>query len=269
MMRRLRVVLLLVVCAAGVHAETLRVLFVGNSYTFVHGVPELLKEMARSKGHELEYEQQTPGGRSFQKHWEEGKAVRKMKDGPFDIVVFQNQSFEPVMDPDNMMKYGRMLAAEADRAGAKKLYYLTPAYKEPVGWMKKDNDAARRGAKLFPEMHERLVASYSKLARDTGGDVAPVGVAWKLAYEAMPDVQLHAPDHSHAAPAGAYLTALVFYAALYGEAPVDMPEKLEILARRKGKIQTTAINLDSATRRLLEVSAWQACREFSLLPPAR
>ena len=76
-MRRFVIVLLLFAGVLTASAEKLRVLVVGNSYTFVNGVPDMLKQMAEAKGHELEYEQQTPGGRSFQQHWEEETAVKK------------------------------------------------------------------------------------------------------------------------------------------------------------------------------------------------
>jgi hypothetical protein len=239
------------------------VLFVGNSYTYVHSVPEILKTFADKKGHELIYEQQTPGGRSFQKHWEEKKAVKKMKTGNFDLVVFQNHSFEPVSDPDNMVKYGKLLAAEAANAGAKILYYQTMAYKEPLGWMKKDNEVSRRGLALFNEMNERLVESYSRLAKETGGEVAPVGTAWKLAYESVPGLQLHGPDHSHAAPAGAYLTALVFYASLFDEDPKNMPRKMTIETLKKGKPHSEEIRIDSKTRKALEAATKDAMRTVS------
>jgi hypothetical protein len=263
-MRRGLIILLLFAGVLSVSAEKLRVLFVGNSYTFVHGVPDLLQQMAEVKGHELEYEQQTPGGRSFQQHWEEGKAAKKIREGDFDIVVLQNQSFEPVGDPANMMQYGKLLAAEIDKIGARKVYYLTPAYKEPLGWMKKDNNQARRGMALFPEMYPRLVQAYSTLARETEGTVAPVGMAWKLAYESIPDIELHQPDHSHAAPNGAYLTALVFYSTFFSEKPTGMPGKLTVQAKKKGKMQVTEIKLDAATHSALETAAWNACRQFHL-----
>ena len=186
-----------------------------------------------------------------------------MQKGAFDIVVFQNQSFEPVGDPSTMLKYGTLLAAEADKSKARKIYFLTMAYKEPVGWMKKESAEAQRGAKLFPEMHDRLVEAYSRLARKTSGEVAPVGIAWKQAYESIPGVGLHGPDHSHPSSTGAYLTALVFYSTIYGEPPQDMPGKLTVPARKKGK-PPTKIDLDSETRKALEAAAWKACREFSL-----
>lgn len=267
-MRRTLFRSLFILCLLGAslegRAEKLRVLFVGNSYTFVNNVPEQLKEMARSKGHDMEYELQTPGGRSFQKHWEEGKAVEKMQTGGFDIVIFQGQSFEPVSNPANMMKYGKRLAAEADKVGLRKIYYLTMAYEEPLGWMKKESKEARRCLKLFPEMNDRLAKAYAKLARETGGDVAPVGLAWQMAYESVPEIELHAPDHSHANETGAYLTALVFYATIYGEAPVRMPSKLRLKSRKKGKMESTEIRINSKTRKSLEILAWRACQEFML-----
>jgi hypothetical protein len=252
----------LLVLLVGAEAKQLKVLFVGNSYTYVCNMPEIVQQMAEAKGHTLEFEQQTPGGCSFQRHWEEKKALEKMQNGRFDFVVFQNESFEPVCDPDNMMKYGKLLAAEADKAGARRLYYLTMAYKGPVKRMKGDTEEARRAKALFPEMNERLAAAYSQLAKETDGQVAPAGLAWKLAYEADPDLKLHAGDLSHPAPAGAYLTALVFYSSLFGEEPVDMPGKLTVTNRKKGKLQPLEIDIDPVTRKKLEAAAQKAGQEF-------
>ena len=257
-MKRLFILLTLLLLS-NAHAKSLKVLFVGNSYTYVCGMPDILKAMAEAKGHTLHYEQQTPGGRSFQQHWEEKKAVEKMKADTYDVIVFQNQSFEPVGDPENTIKYGKLLAAEAGKTGARKLYYLTMAYEEPVKWMKQDNAKARRGAALFPEMLERLTQSYTRLANETDGKIAPVGIAWNMAYQAKPDLKLHAADHSHPSAQGAYLTALVFYASLFEETPEDMPDRLTVQVRKKRKLQPLEIHLDSETRKTLETAAQQAC----------
>lgn len=273
-MKKLFILIALLALLADAQAKSLKVLFVGNSYTYVCGMPEILKAMVEANGHELHYDQQTPGGRTFQKHWEEKKAVEKMKTGDYDIVVFQNQSFEPVSNPENMMKYGKLLAADADKAGADKLYYLTMAYKGPVKWMKTDSEEARQGAALLPEMHDRLVESYTRLATETDGTIAPVGIAWKLAYEANPALKLHSGDQSHAAPQGAYLTALVFYASLYGNELDNMPSELTVKTRKKGKMQDLEIKLDTKTQNVLTAAAREACRPYSknscvrLLKPA-
>jgi len=115
------------------------------------------------------------------------------------------------------------------------------------------------GANLFPEMHDRLVEAYSQLAKETGGDVAPVGVAWNLSYESMPDLQLHADDHSHAQEHGAYLTALVLFSTLFDEDPVNMPRKLVI---QNDQTRSYEIRFDSKIRRHLEATAQKACKEY-------
>ncbi|VGO23053.1 SGNH/GDSL hydrolase family protein [Pontiella sulfatireligans] len=260
-MKRLFLFLTTLIVLTSAQAKSLKVLFVGNSYTYVGAMPEILRTMAEAKGHELIYEQQTPGGRSFQQHWEEKKAVEKMKAGNFDVIVLQNQSFEPVGDPEKMMKYGKLLAAEVDKSGAEKLYYLTMAYNAPVKWMQGDSEEARKGIALLPQMHERLVESYTRLANETEGRIAPVGIAWKLAYESNPDLQLHSADHSHPTTTGAYLTSLVFYSTLFDEEASDMPGELTVEMRKKDKIKFIKIKLDAQTRKTLEAAAKAACKE--------
>ena len=53
--------------------------------------------------------------------------------------------------------------------------------------------------------------------------VAPVGQAWDRARAAYPDLVLHAGDGNHAAPAGAFLAALVLAAVMTGVSPERLP----------------------------------------------
>jgi hypothetical protein len=262
-MRNLISLLTLLLLALVTEAKTLNVLFIGNSYTYVNGVPEIIKTMAEAKGHQLNYEMQAPGGYNFEKHWQDKTAAQKIENGNFDAVVLQNQSFEPVYNPDNMMKYGGLLAAVAKKAGARVVYYQTMAYKAPMEWMKEDSDSARRGMKLFPEMHERLVESYNRLADAAGGEIAPVGEAWKLSYEAMPDVRLHDAKNSHSAIEGAYLTALVLFATLFDEEPAGMPAQIDLVYMKKGEEKTADIRLSPEVLKGLETAATKAWRQYA------
>ena len=80
MTRSLFFTLLWIVCSLSAQAEELRVLFIGNSYTAVHCVPEIVRIMAESKGHKLEYEQHTPGGRTFQQPGHEETMTNEPRD---------------------------------------------------------------------------------------------------------------------------------------------------------------------------------------------
>ncbi len=45
-----------------------QVLFIGNSYTYMNGLPELINQIAISKGNSLIYESHTPGGSTLMQH---------------------------------------------------------------------------------------------------------------------------------------------------------------------------------------------------------
>ena len=43
------------------NTQALKVLFIGNSYTYVNDVPAMVKELATSAGENLDYDQHTEG----------------------------------------------------------------------------------------------------------------------------------------------------------------------------------------------------------------
>ena len=45
-----------------------RALFIGNSYTYMNSLPELINQIAISKGNSLIYESHTPGGSTLMQH---------------------------------------------------------------------------------------------------------------------------------------------------------------------------------------------------------
>ena len=197
----------------------LKVLFIGNSYTAWHTLPEIVAQMAHSKGKRLYYEMHAPGGRTFEKHWNEGVAQEKIQHKRWDYVMFQNQSFEPVYAPENMRLYGRQLAELVHESGATNVYFVTWAYARERDFIK-ENPEYRR---LYVDMQARLNAGYGALAKEVNGLLCPVGPAWKVFRERYPEVELHHTDASHASPKGAYLSALMMYRVLFDEEVEDMP----------------------------------------------
>ena len=64
------------------------------------------------------------------------------------------------------------------------------------------------------------------IAKQLRATVAPVGVAWRDALAADPELVLHTADKSHPNPAGFCLAACVFYATLLGKSPEGLPGQL-------------------------------------------
>ena len=99
-----------------------------------------------------------------------------------------------------------------------------------------------------------LNGAYFDIARELHALVAPVGIAWKKALAANPNLILHQSDKSHPNPTGSYLAACVFYGTLFDKSPVGLPGEL-----KKGALVLVRVAPDEA-KRLQEV-AWQTVRE--------
>jgi hypothetical protein len=206
----------------------MRVLFIGNSYIASHNLPAIVAQMAKHKGKVLHHEAHLPGSRTFRKHWEEGKAVKLIRKGGWDAVVLQGQSFEPVGDPANTLKYAERLCKEIDKVKARKVFFCTWAYGPRPRMLRTIENPEHRAQieKLLPEMQQRLNATYSDAAKRCGGEVAPVGPAWELSLKLKPRRRLHGRDQSHPAPVGSYLAGLVLYAVLFEDSPTNMPRSI-------------------------------------------
>jgi hypothetical protein len=85
---------------------------------------------------------------------------------------------------------------------------------------------------LFPE-HPRknntwegrtLWELHTEIAARENACVAPVGLVWDEVIFRKPSLILHEPDGNHASEAGLFLSALVFYQIITGEAVESLPE---------------------------------------------
>lgn len=226
-----------------------RVLFVGNSYTSVNDLPAVVRAFgfASKPPVELVVEAITPGGMTLEGHAaEKGKdSVRaRLENGAFDVVVLQEQSQRPIVEPDKMLAAAKELAALAAKAETRIVWYAT--------W-------ARAGK---PEQQEGLDAAYARCQEACGGTLALVGDAWArvlTAKEPKDRVALHDTDGSHPTVAGTYLAGLVVFAAITGREIDKLPAHLAEPSQTKGEERVLA-DLDSRTAKLLQQAA---------VPPAK
>lgn len=198
-------------------APALRVLFVGNSYTYVNDLPNTVRALgAATPGGAVDVDMLTVGGATLQDHWNDTSMVSRITTGGFARVVLQGQSVEPLSQPSVFQRYATLLAGAVRDGGAQPVWYAT--------WARRAGDPIYSNPGLTPDTMTRgLEAAYQQAARDGGGVVARVGAAWQLALAEQPEVVLYADDGSHPSPAGTLLAACVMLQALTGLAPV-VPE---------------------------------------------
>ena len=200
-----------------VAAKPIRVLFIGNSYTFYNNLPKLIESIAESQknGPHIETSVSLKGGMSLKWHWENGKAVEAVRRGGWDFVVLQEHSLlgkavpagsEPRVDgPDAYFEFAQKFDSEIKKVGAKTILYAT--------W-------ARDG---FPEQQRRLDDAFTRLAHKIDASIVPAGLAWTVSRLEAPSIKLHMPDGSHPTMAGSYLNALIFYQCLTGRTASNPP----------------------------------------------
>jgi hypothetical protein len=210
-------------------SRTTRVLFIGNSYTYFNDLPEIFAKLAEA-GHQgrVDARMSAPGGWRLKDHWEKGAARKLLDDEHWDFVVLQDQSRlgtsywvngkDHVWDDSRFRPYAEKWAAAIHDKHATPVLFLT--------WAGKD----------APEDQATLNFAYVRAAKDTGSVVAPVGMAWDAVRHEHPLLNLFYEGYgSHPSPAGSYLAACVFYAAIFHQSPVGLPLK----------ITGTPVNLDA------------------------
>jgi hypothetical protein len=196
---------------------TLRVLFIGNSFTYVNNLPELVTGMAAAmtKPVTIESRQVTVGGATLRQLWRAGPAVDAIRGSRWDFVVLQEQSGlgatmvngESLINDPSVLFWPavRTFDAEIKRAGAKTV--LLQTWGPPKG----------------TRNYDALAHAYFTIGREIGALVIPAGLAWQRVLAARPSAPLHMADGSHPAPAGSYLTALMTVATLTGAMPTGVP----------------------------------------------
>lgn len=210
--------------------DTLKVLFVGNSYTYVQNLPQLVSIISEGTKTKLVTRKSTVGGAYLSEHWkgERGLKTRQLiRQGHFDVVVLQDNSMATILQPDSTAKYAKLLCRLIIESGAKPYLYMTWA-REKV-----------------PQYQEEITAVYSKIALDNNAVLVPVGKAWQLALQLRPGIELFNQDGSHPSSLGAILSACVFTAALSGEVPSTLPGDYWIQDADGESVQLNGIdNLD-------------------------
>ncbi len=205
--------------------KNLRLLFVGNSYTFYNDLPSNIQNLAQKKGFNCKVEHILAGGACLAGHYndEKNKAIKKrLSAGEFDAIILQDQSQLPYYSPEESIAGIGQWAKLLPQGGKTRcILFLTWAHLNEG----KHDDA----------MQDGLSKTYRAAAKKWGAELAPVGEAWRLWLKQSNAPALHVEDGSHPNARGSYLAALVLYAQIFQQKPTKLSRQL-IVKRRKFNI---------------------------------
>ncbi len=266
----MRYLLLLCFLYSTVSAQNLgtkKVLWIGNSYTYVNDLPTMFRLLALSGGDSIIVDSSTPGGYSFAAHSTYTTTLQKLAANNNDFVVLQAQSQEPSFPPfqveSETFPYAHILdsLAKAGSPCSQTVFYMT--------WGRKYGDSQNCASYpplcTFEGMNDRLRWAYKQMADDNEALVSPAGTAWRKSWEADSTINLWSVDNSHPSVAGSYLTACVFYGTILRKSPVGLTYTAGLSTEQSGFLQNIAFQTVFDSLDTWNISRWDVKSDFTFL----
>ncbi|WP_165836487.1 T9SS type A sorting domain-containing protein [Taibaiella soli] len=252
----------LIVSSVTFAGKKMKVLFIGNSYTYVNNLPQVTADIAASMGDTLVFDSYTPGGYTLDQHNNDPLCLQKINSAEWDYVILQEQSLGAAEDPSNFF-VGSYYAARgldqkiaANDSCTKVLFYMTWGYKNgepsfcgtswpyPCTYEGMDSLVNLR-YRAYADSAVMAVMGYS--AATVGGfvpvrqaEVSPVGAVRHYIRHQYPSIELYQTDGSHPTEAGTYAAGCTFYAALFHKDPALIPYNYTLSAADAGNIRNAA-----------------------------
>ena len=216
-------------CGGEQDTSCVRVLFIGNSYTFVNDLPNTFAQLARSGGNKVEVGMAAQGGWTLAKYVQSAETLQFLNSKRWKFVVLQEQSQIPSVARarmQGMYPAARELVQKIRAIGATPIFFVTWAHRD--GW-------PEYGMNDYESMQTQVNYGYTEIAQELKAPIAPVGAAWLTARTEHPELLLWQEDGSHPTEQGTYLAACVFYAVIFHESPSGLSYRAD-LSREEARI---------------------------------
>ena len=224
--------------------DTLKVLCIGNSFTYYLGCPAILKEIAWKEGHYLDIASSLKGSWSMGLHLSMETTDDLVAEGGYDYVFLQDQSQAPARVGKDRKKYDNLIRNMA--AMAAKVRTTAPDCKAVVEntWAYKNREFGGFGSL---EAFDKYGRKGSRIMAKAVGNavVSPIAEAFAIVRKERPDINLYHTDNHHQSLYGSYLKSCVNYLIIFrepfGDSPSDYLVEPEIAAYLRSVAEKTVL----------------------------
>ncbi len=206
-------------------SKEVRVLFIGNSLTYVNNLPGVVKALADGAGlPATQVESIAFPDYALEDHWNQGQARAAVEKDGWTHVVMQQGPSALESSRVNLLQwvgtFGEVIKTHGARPG---LYSVWPS-------------TDRSGD------FDRVSESYRLAAESVEGQYYPAGETWRAAWRRNASLALYGGDGFHPSSLGTYAAAVTIVAVIYHRSPVGLP----------------TLGIQAATATLLQESAAEA-----------
>ena len=200
---------------------TLKMLFIGNSFTYYYDIPKLVEGLGKSLNEMIQVDYVVKGSATLSNHAnhssETGVQIQNklLENDDYKYVVLQEQSTTPITNYNNFKSGASSLAADIKKTqkNCKVVLYSTWGFQE----------VATSQNKSIPEVEEMIRTNYIKCANEVNNidDVNFVGPAFSKVYTDYENINLYYGDNKHQSKYGAFLSACVHVLSMIEGIDID------------------------------------------------
>lgn len=205
-------------CKVTVRADkdTLQVLFVGNSKTYVNNIPSKFKSLAKSKGYNVTVTSATIGGTKLYDVANKKKSI--LTDKAYDYVIMQEQS-AAYQNYSTFLKGAKQVKKYATQKNPNAKLFVRQV------WLYKNT--------------KNTTTIYKNAANVANAISASLIYDGKAFYSTPSSINLFTDDR-HQSNAGAYLSACCIYSSVFKKTPVGLSYKAGLSSATALKLQKIA-----------------------------
>lgn len=197
----------------------MRILFIGNSHTYFHGMPYQCRELLAGLGVEATVSMIAQPGRSLTWHCFNPATKFALSCDHWDHIILQ-QATHPFPAQKSLL------------AAVKKLIRMIPDGQSV--WLYKT-----WCEKAIPGNQVKIDEAFKSVSEKLNIPVIPVANAWHAVERRYPGHELYDEDGRHAGRGGSYLTALCMARALSGKSVCGLPATLRYRDRLINRVSSS------------------------------
>jgi hypothetical protein len=202
--------------------EVIKVLFVGNSFTFYYNLPQVLEAMSEfSESTQIEALHSLVSGSTLLDHLNQDKGTKTIEilnTHSFDYVVINHHSLAALDGADTFFQTSKKMVDLIRSKNASPIFMMTWGYKSN------------------PLMIDSISKAYNAMGSQLDVDIVPCGLLFSEARKLRPDLTLFDDDDKHPSKNATYLNGLAFYKYFTNEKTYNIPKRLSTLDPNRQKL---------------------------------